>query len=330
VARILVVEDDRQVGGLLRMLLAAEGHQVTAVESGEDGVAEARRDAPDLVLLDVVLPGMNGFKVCRTLKADPALQLTPVVLLTGLGDVQHRVNGIEAGADDFISKPFDRTELLARVRSLLRVKAYTDALESAELVLFALARSIEARDPYTRGHCERLMLFGGALARAVGLDADQVRTVELGATVHDIGKIALPDSILLKEGPLTPEERALMQQHPVTGETICKPMRSFQKVLPVIRHHHERLDGSGYPDGLVGDEIPATARVLQVVDVFDALTTVRPYKAARTVPEAVRILRTEAKRGWWDRDVVEAFVTLTDADARLLRAVGVVPGQAAA
>lgn len=309
-AKILVVEDNQAIQTLLSTLLGLEGYDVESVGDGEAALALLGEHPVDLVLCDIMLPGRSGLEVCKHVKSNEATQLTPVVLLTGLADLDHRVKGIDAGADDFLTKPFEQVELLARVRSLLRVKACTDALESAETVLCALAQSIEARDPYTQGHCDRLALFGGALARAVGMDTASVGAVQLAGTVHDIGKIALPDSILLKRGALTSEERAVMQEHPVTGETICRPLRSFRLVLPIIRHHHERLDGSGYPDGIAGDSIPLTARVLQVVDVFDALTTERPYKQAQPLHRALGVLREEADRGWWDRQVVEEFSAL--------------------
>lgn len=309
-ARIFVADDNPQVADILSRMLQREGHTIEAYSDGASLLARAGTAEPDLFILDVVMPGVGGFEVCARLKADPATRLVPVVLVTGLGDAESRLQGIEAGADDFLTKPFDRAELLARVRSLLRLKSYTDELDRAESVLFALARSIEARDPYTGGHCERLATFGRALGHCLGLPESALVAIERAGTVHDIGKIAVPDRILLKAGPLTEEEWILMRQHPVTGMEICAPVRSFREVLPIIRSHHERLDGSGYPDGLTGEKIPATARVLQVVDVFDALTTKRPYKRAMPVEEALAVLREEMVRGWWDREVVVAFENL--------------------
>jgi putative two-component system response regulator len=207
------------------------------------------------------------------------------------------------------------------VRSLLRLKSYTDELDRAESVLFALARSIEARDPYTGGHCERLATFGRALGQRLGLSESDLVAIERAGTVHDIGKIAIPDRILLKAGPLDDDEWTVMRQHTVTGEQICAPVRSFREVLPIIRSHHERLDGSGYPDGLVGEQIPVTARILQAVDVFDALTTERPYKKAMSVERALAVLREEMTRGWWDRDVVKTFERLLEERDDLRRLV---------
>ncbi len=306
--RILVADDDPPIRSALARLLRSEGLEVLETGDGEDALRLFREQQPDLVLLDVVMPGRDGFDVCAELKADPATALTPVVMLTGLTDVEDRVKGIEAGADDFLSKPFDRLELLARVRSALKTKRYTDELEDAEAVLFALARSIEGKDPYTEGHCERLATAAAELGARIGLSHDDLTALRRAGVVHDIGKVAVPDALLMKPGALSPDEWEIMRRHPVTGEAICRPLRSFSRVLPIIRHHHEKLDGSGYPDGLVGDQIPITARVLQVVDVYDALTTQRPYKPAFPTAKALEVLEAEVRRGWWDPQVHDALL----------------------
>ena len=202
-------------------------------------------------------------------------------------------------------KPIHREELSARVRSLLRLKQFTDELESAETVLFSLALSIEAKHPYTEGHCARLSKYSVELASALGLPEDQRVALRRAGVVHDVGKVAVPESILLKPGRLTPEERKIMEQHPIVGERICAPLRSFRQVLPIIRHHHEKLDGSGYPDGLKGDAIPITARIMTTVDVYDSLTTDRPYRSALSSEQAFSIIHKEVRRGWWDAHLVE-------------------------
>jgi putative two-component system response regulator len=311
-ATILVVDDNAAVRELLAELLRTQDLDVFTAGDGETALEEFARRRPDLVLLDVVMPGLDGFAVCQRLKSDPETRLIPVVLITGLSATEDRVRGIEAGADDFLSKPVDRSELFARVRSLLGVKMYTDELERAEAVLFALARSIEGKDPYTEGHCERLAEYSALLGEQLGLPPEQVTALRRSGVVHDIGKVAVPDAILLKPGPLTPEEWAVMREHPVVGERICAPLKSFRLVLPVIRHHHEKMDGSGYPDGLRGEAIPLTARVLQIVDVFDALTTARPYKAALSAQEALQTMEEEVKKGWWDKNVLDEFRSLVD------------------
>lgn len=263
-----------------------------------------------MVLLDVMMPGLSGFEVCEKIKNNSETYLIPVVLITALSDKQDRIEGIKVGADDFLTRPVDRTELLARVRSLLRLKQRTDELERAESVLFTLARSIEGKDPYTHGHCERLSHYSARLGEYLGLSEDQLTARRRAGVVHDIGKIAVPDAILLKPSSLTPEEWTLVREHPVVGERICAPLKSFRFVLPIIRHHHEKFDGSGYPDGLRGEAIPVTARVLQIVDVYDALTTDRPYKKAFSITDALQTMKQEVTNGWWDVQIFDQFERL--------------------
>jgi putative two-component system response regulator len=277
---------------------------------GEQALKALWSEQVDLILLDVMMPNGSGFDVCRAIKSDVKTRLIPVVLVTSLTDRDDRIHGIECGADDFLAKPINKEELLARARSLLRLKQFTDELECAETVLFSLALSIEAKDPYTVGHCDRLSQYSVVLAERLGLPPELQVALRRAGIVHDIGKVAVPDQILLKPGPLTADEWKVMNQHPLVGERICAPLKSFRHVLPVIRHHHEKLDGSGYPDGLKGKQIPLIARVLQTVDVYDALTTVRPYRKALSPKEAFAVMRDEVKRGWWDSSIVDKFEAL--------------------
>jgi len=305
---ILVADDMPENCLLLGQILELAGFRVLTAQRGDTALdAINGNGAIDLAILDVVMPGMNGFDLCRAIKANPATRLVPVVLVTGLSASQDRIKGIEAGADDFLGKPVNSEELRARVRSLIRLKHYTDELESAENVVFALARSIEAKDPYTQGHCERLSQYSVDIGKALGLPHDQLVALHRGGIVHDIGKVAVPEDILNKPGRLTPEERKIMEMHSEAGERICAPLKSFRLVLPIIRHHHEKLDGSGYPDGLRGDAIPLLARILQVADVYDALATDRPYRAALPVDETFRVMREEANRGWWDLTLIDTL-----------------------
>ena len=304
---ILVVDDEPISRALLGEILTAQGYQVVTAQDGQEALACFPRFQPDLVVLDVQMPGLCGFQVCQRLKSNPESRLTPVVLLTAHSAIEDRIRGIEAGADDFLSKPVDQAELLARVHSLLSVKARTGQFEETESVLFALARSIEAKDPYTEGHCERLADYSARLGKRVGLGGDEVIALRRAGIVHDVGKVAVPDYILLKPSRLTAEEWRLVQKHPVIGECICAPLKSFQAVLPIIRHHHEKRDGSGYPDGLQGDQIPLTARVLQVADVYDALTTERSYKRAFSTEEALCTMENEVRKGWWDPYLLSEF-----------------------
>jgi putative two-component system response regulator len=315
---ILVADDQASNRDLFSELLTALDFKVITAADGADALDQLNRVPTDLVLLDVMMPQLNGFEVCAKIKANPETYLIPVILVTGLSDKESRIEGIRVGADDFLTRPVDRTELLARVRSLLKLKLRTDELERAELVLFSLARSIESKDPYTHGHCERLAEYSSHLGIQLGLPDDHITALRRAGVVHDVGKVAVPDAILLKPDRLTEEEWKIMREHPAVGERICAPLKSFRLVTPVIRHHHEKFDGSGYPDGLRGEAIPICARVLQVVDVYDALTTERPYKKAFSSNEALQTMKEEVAKGWWDPNIFEEFARLNWSRAEIL------------
>jgi putative two-component system response regulator len=304
---ILVADDNEANRDLLSALLSAEGYQVFCAADGQQAQARVNSDSVDLALLDVVMPRPTGFELCQAMKSKPETRLIPVILLTSLNSDSDRIHGIMCGADDFLTKPVNKHELLARVHSLMRLKQFTDELDNAETVLFSLALSIEAKDPYTEGHCDRLSKYSVAVAEKLGLPEHLRVALRRGGLVHDIGKLSVPESILLKPGPLTPEERKIMEQHTIAGERICAPLRSFRHVLPIIRSHHEKWDGSGYPDGLKGEQIAFTARILQITDIYDALTTDRPYRKALPAEKAFAIMREEVKRGWWDGAVLDEF-----------------------
>ncbi len=307
---VLVVEDEPPNRELLVRLLADHGYAVESVNDGEAALVALERTPLDLILLDVRLPGIDGFEVCRRVKQSAATRLTPVVLVTGLHDREHKIRGIEAGADDFLSKPFDVHELTARVASLVRLKQYTDELESAESVILSLALTVEARDPYTEGHCQRLAQYAMALGAQLGVTNDELAALQWGGYLHDVGKIGIPDSVLQKPSQLTGAEYELMKQHTIIGERLCGTLRSLAAVRPIVRHHHKRRDGSGYPDGLRGDEIPLLAQIVGIVDLYDAVTTTRPYRAACPPEHAYEELANEVTQGRRDKDVVQEFVAL--------------------
>jgi putative two-component system response regulator len=310
VSSVLVVDDLEANGRLMVRLLGRDGYRLRVAHDGQEALDAIALEQPDVILMDVLMPRLDGFEACRAIKDNPATRLIPVVLVTALADTDSRIKGLEVGADDFISKPFSEPELRARVRSLLRIKHYTDELDSAESVILSLALTIEARDGTTDGHCQRLADYAAALGTALSLEPHEIAALQIGGYLHDIGKVGIADNILLKPGPLTPEEYERMKQHTVIGDRLCGELRSLRHVRPIVRHHHERQDGSGYPDRLQGEAVPLLAQIMGVVDVFDALTTPRPYKNALPVERANQILLEEVDRGWRRRSLVETFIGL--------------------
>ena len=307
---MLVVDDSPDTMAVMRELLSTRGYDVVATANAANAESQIRQEAPDLILCDVIMPGKSGYEFCKELKANPSTRLIPFVLTTGLSDREARLRGIESGADDFLSKPIAPEELFARVTSLLKLKEFTDELENAESVLCTLGLIVEGRDPYTEGHCQRLALGAADMGRHLKLDEDSILALRRGGYLHDLGKIAVPDAILNKGSDLTLAEWEIMKLHPATGESICKPLKSLRLVLPIIRHHHEHANGSGYPDGLRAGEIPLLPRILQVVDVYDALRTARPYKPALTHDQSAETMREEARQGLWDSDLVDEFFSM--------------------
>lgn len=312
--RVLVVDDLPDNLEMLRELLEPEGYCVETAADGQEAIDKALAAPPDLVLMDVSMPRVDGLEACRRLKADPRTRLVPVVLVTALGHRENRLRGIAAGADDFLTKPVDIEQLLARARSALRLKALVDQLEEAENVLGSLANAVEAKDSYTRGHSDRVARWAENLAQRAGLDSETCRNVRRAGLIHDIGKIGTPSDYLYKPGPLTQEEMSIMRQHPVIGFSICRPLRTLAPLLPLIRGHHERLDGGGYPDGLRAEAIPTALRCLTVADIFDALTSVRAYRDASPADKALDILAEEARAGLWDANVVALLAELVARD----------------
>jgi len=308
--KVLVADDLAENADLLRRLLSADGYDVCIARDGEQALERVTAEQPDIVLLDVMMPGRSGFDVCRQIKQSPATRFIPVVLVTALRDIEPRLEGIHAGADDFLTKPFNAQELKARVGSLVRLKRCIDELESADSTILSLALTIEARDPTTDGHCQRLARYATALGRSLGLADPALAALYRGGYLHDVGKVGVPDAILLKPGPLTPDEYQVMKQHTVIGDRLCSHLRSLREVRPIVRSHHERLDGSGYPDGLSGDRVPLLAQIISVVDVYDALTGPRPYRQPASAGDACARLEHEARQGWWSLELVKEFQLL--------------------
>ena len=310
--RVLVIDDDQAVARALARLVERDGYDVEIAGDSRGGLAAIANRPPDLIVLDLMLPGLNGFEICRRLKQELRTRLIPIVLVTGAGDRANRIEGLKSGADDFLIKPVDPQELLVRVRSLVRMKRYTDDLDSAASILMSLAVLIERRDGHTEGHCHRMANYATALGRRLGLGEDDIQALHRGGFLHDIGMLAVPDAVLNKAEALEPEEFELVKSHTTIGDTLCGSLRSLKAVRPIIRSHHERLDGSGYPDGLRGDEIPPLSQIMGVVDVYDAITTRRPYHRAQSIEQAIDILRGQAVRGWRRPDLVEEFAAIVE------------------
>jgi putative two-component system response regulator len=309
---VLAVDDDPGALEALADALGTLDFQVWQALDGASALVLAREHQPDVVLLDVMMPGMDGYEVCRRIKKDPETRLIPVVFLTGYGSREARLEGLEAGATDFLNKPCDLVELEVRVRNLIDFRRLTLELDSAEQMVFSIARTVEARDQETSDHCERLAHLSVQLGERLGVDEDQLTALRRGGYLHDLGKVGIPDAILLKPGPLTVDEWDVMKRHVEIGVEICSPLRSLRPVLPLIRHHHERFDGSGYPDGLRGEQIPLIARVFQVVDVYDALRFDRCYRKALSKERAIEIMKRETDLGYWDRRIFSEFLTMID------------------
>jgi putative two-component system response regulator len=306
-ATILLVVAEQSTRDDWRELLAEQGYDIVEIGIGERAPELCLHLRPDLVLIDASLPDVSGFEVCRQLKEDPRNRLTPMLMITSFSGQQNLSRAQAAGADDLWEPHPSRWEALTRVQSLMQIKTYID--EQAEAVLVSLARSVEARDPYTRGHSERISSAAVGFGKKIGLSSDQLDALYIAGIVHDIGKVMVPDAVLMKPGRLDTDEMKIIRQHPVEGERICSPIKSLRRVLPIIRHHHERIDGSGYPDGLRGETIPLTARVLQIVDIYDALTTDRPYRAAFSAQQALATMFEESDLGKLDGGLMRIFPT---------------------
>jgi putative two-component system response regulator len=305
--RILIVDDSAEASRALASLLELSHHTVELVADGCSALQSVERQQPDLIILDVQLPDMEGYAVCAALKRNPATWQIPIIMVTVEGQRAARLQGIEAGADDYLHKPVDLQELEARIRALLRTKRRNDRLEQAEAVIFALARAVEAKDAYTEGHLQRLARYAVAIGEGLGLSAEDLVALRFGALLHDVGKVGVDEMIIRKGGPLTAAEYHLIQQHTLIGERIVQPLRMAQAVGPIVRYHHERWDGRGYPDGLAREAIPLGARIVAVADAFDAMTTARPYNRVLSVEEAAERLRAGA-RIYWDPSIVAVFL----------------------
>lgn len=312
--RLLVADGNATIRKLLRMGLDSDSYEVIEATTGQEALSIATRSPePHAILLDARIGGeLDGLQVCRELKNDMQYRTIPVVMLTTSGASEEINEAVEAGADEFLTKPINRSELKVRLRSITRLHKGNAELIGAETVALCLARAVASKDGYSSGHVEQAANFAVAFGKSLGLDSAQLKMLRFGAMLHNVGKIAIPDSILEKTGPLTPRERALFHQHPRVGCDICAPLKPLSPVLPIIRHHKEHFDGTGYPDGLRGDQIPLKAQIVGIVDVYSALTNDRPFRRAKSQSEAFEILRHRAQQGIHDSNLVEKFIQTFD------------------
>ncbi len=306
--RILVVDDNITNVELLEAYLYAADYEVIIAHDGHSGLDMAFTEAPDLLLLDIMMPGLDGYQVCTQLKNSEKTRLIPIIMITALTEIEDKIKVLNAGADDFISKPFNKHELMARVRSLLRIKSLHDDLDSSEDIILTLALALEAKDPYTKGHSERVAALATDLAKTIGLSDREQDRIHKAGILHDIGKIGVSGKVLSKNGALKSDEYDAIIAHPSMGATICQPLKSLADIIPMIKHHHERYDGNGKPDGLMGDEIPLGARIISIADTYDAMTSTRPYRKAMKKGVALTVFESEISNGQWDQELVAHFI----------------------
>lgn len=309
-SRILIVDDNATNVELIKKQLHGNGYLFESACNGYEALEKIKSWKPDLILLDLMMPGMSGYEVCQSVKSDKECRLIPIIVVTALSELDDKLKAIDLGADDFLIKPFNKLELQTRVRSLLRLKTLYDDLDSSENILFSLARALEAKDKYTRGHSERVARYSRLLARAIGLSETEQELIWRGGLLHDIGKIGVNETILHKPGPLTTEEMDHVRTHPQKGYEICSPLKSLNPSLSVIKNHHERFDGYGHPDHLGGEKIPIVARITSIADAFDAMTTDRPYRQGIQFTDAITVFEREKDSGQWDPTLIREFVRL--------------------
>ncbi|NOY64065.1 MAG: response regulator [Nitrospirae bacterium] len=307
---VLIVDDIPSNLELIEVIVQSEGFTVLKAYHGHKAIEIFEELKPDIAIIDVMMPDMDGFQLCNTLKELAGKRYFPIIMLTALNDKESKIKGIECGADDFISKPFEPRELIAKMRSLIKLKELHDELEHSENIILTLAVALEARDPYTRGHSTRVGDLSREFAAFLGLSVKDQEMLKKAGILHDIGKIGMSEAILRKPAPLTDEEFNLIKKHPIIGEQICSPLHSLRDILPAIRHHHERWDGRGFPDGIGGKNIPLYARILSIVDAFDAMLSERPYRQGRTYFEVLSSMRREQHNGQWDPELLSYFIEM--------------------
>jgi putative two-component system response regulator len=321
-ARVLAVDDMLTNLKLLGFALKPPEYQVTEARDGMQALEILRHEKFDVVLLDVLMPGIDGFETCRRIREELGLKLLPIIMVTSMGSPDDVVRGMEEGADDYITKPFNNVELVARVNAAVERKRLTDRLDDVETVLFSLARMIEARDRGTGDHCDRLAHISVVFGQKLGLEQEDLDALRRGGVLHDIGKLGIPDEILLKNGRLDADEWQIMKQHAVIGAALCRPLRTMSRTAAIAQYHHEKWDGTGYPEGLKGEAIPLLARVFQIADIYDALSSTRPYKPAFSRDEVIKIMEQETADGFWDPTLMSVFMKILRESPEILERPG--------
>lgn len=309
-ALVLVVDDHQLSRELLKAYLSAGGYETVEAKNGKEALEKFAEHPPDLVLLDIIMPGIDGYEVCRKIKENRKTTLLPVIMVTGLEDFDAKMKALALGADDYINKPINEKELLMRVQNHLRIKQLTDRLENAENVIMTLGRILEAKDPYTRGHSERVARHAQRLAEAVGMSEERLEILQRAALLHDMGKIGVDDAIIHSTTKLTEEEMEKLHHHPRIGIELIASLSFLSDALGPIESHHERFDGTGYPGKLAREDIPLAARIIAVSDTYDALTTDRPYRKALGPKEALEEMRKSALSGQLDPKLVDKFIEI--------------------
>ena len=311
---VLVVDDIEANLELMEAVFQREGYNVRMALGADPALEICNNYSIDIAILDVMMPGINGFELCKKLKSQTTKYFFPVILLTALNDKKSRITGLECGADDFISKPFDVLELLTKVRSLLKLKELHEELDHSENIIFSLVVAMEATDYYTKGHSTRVGALAKEFGAFLGFPEKELEILKKAGILHDIGKIGFSEKILKKPAGLTEEEKNIIKKHPLIGESICRPLLSMQSVLPGIRSHHERWDGAGYPDALSGEDIPLIARILGILDSYDAMVSVRPYRDEKTTEHVLTIMEKEQYSGQWDPELTGLFLQMISSD----------------
>lgn len=308
--KVCIVDDNKVNIDLIKAQLKPFNFNIITALDGEEALSKITSELPDLVILDLMMPRVSGYEVCKAIKENQATQFIPIIVVTALQELDDKLKAIELGADDFLVKPFNKLELTTRIRSLLKIKAMHDDLDTSESILVSLAHALEAKDKYTHGHSDRVSALAMELARELNLSLKQIEIVRRGGLLHDIGKIGIREEILYKPGKLSIEEFEIIKSHPSLGYEICKPLKSLKDLLPCIRSHHERIDGKGYPDGLKAGEIPIEGMVIGVADAFDAMTTDRPYRTGMPIESALAIFEKEIHSGQWNPEIVTVFIQM--------------------